>query len=218
MKGKTIERNARLHEEEIRKCLDDNLTLERCSIETGLSIGAFLKYCGVLGLKRKRKKTVRASKRDELILVQRRDGATFQEIAGEFGITRERVRQIIQRKFPEVAIRARIKGYVRCPVCDTLRDSTARPNAPHCSSRCTRLDSPIRNHETWNRDMAVKIMHLRDQGKTWEDVSSLLFPEGVSYGWLRSKMMVKGYLFSSEEWEKYFPDSDQKKRIGYKPK
>lgn len=218
MKESISEKNARLYEKEIRKCLEDNLTLEACSAETGLSTASFARYCKILGLNRKRKKVVRVDERDEIVFEKRKHGASLQEIGEELGITRERVRQILNKKFPEVVMEKRVRGFIKCPVCDSLRRDNVRKTLPHCSTKCSRLDSPIKNHETWNREMAVKIMRLRDQGEAWEKINLLLFSNNVSNNWLRAKMMTKGYLFSLEEWGKYFPNSDQKERIGYRPK
>lgn len=120
-------------------------------------------------------------RRDEIAQL-RRDGKTYREIGEVYGITRERVRQILVkhgdasllgvdapfgRQRREASEKRRT---VACATCG--KEHVVHQVLPykHYCSRACRWNRP-----EW-RTRAAEIMALRQQGKTWREINKEIFP------------------------------------------
>jgi DNA-binding CsgD family transcriptional regulator len=203
------EKNALLHEDILRKGVEEGLVIEKIANNAGIGVASAVKYLKLLGIDYKRER-IRAkhngvktlSERDLVVMQMRKDGKTLQEIGDHFGCSRELIRQILSRKFPDVSVMSRKMNLHKCEVCGT-DFSRSRSNQTNCCS--IRCKVAKRKESVWDRDMALRIMNMRAQGLGWEAVAKELRPQlsGASFrARLQREMMI---IFSSAERAYYFP-------------
>lgn len=203
--SRTIIRNAKRHEEAIRKMVAERLTMEQMGVEIGASRQSILRYMEVLGIERQAESTGTkpnsTSERDLLILEDRKSGMTLQGIGEKHHLTRERVRQILARNFPDFVLPPRI-GVEHAPaVCQNPscgKEFPYRFNTKYCSKSCW---TQMVTSQKFTRDNAVEVMKLRDEGKTWEAIADIMEIHN-----LRSSIQRHTrHFFSTEEQHRYLP-------------
>lgn len=122
------------------------------------------------------------SRRIISMIARRKNGATYQEIGEEFGITRERVRQVLWRVRPDLcggriglglAKRAEPSETVHCAHCGRPKrvwPAHVRQRENHyCGYAC--MSSDRRDGRT------AQAYKLRMQGLTWQAVGALIWPD-----------------------------------------
>lgn len=138
--------------------------------------------------------TKKMALRDQQIVQMRSEGMKYEEIGKKFGMTRERVRQIIVRDAQHLTGIVEGASKKVCTVCLKIHENSG----PTCSKECAkRLKSDKRK---WTRDVMEAIMRLRDEGLTWAEVG-----EQVGLPYVRERIQVYRHLLSFEEQQKYIP-------------
>ena len=104
------------------------------------------------------------------VIEMRESGMTYQRIGQAFGITRERVRQILHAAGrPDLCgvHRAREKPQAICQQCGEAHE---RLWSPYCSRQCMK---DFRQAAYYKRDLpkAERIAAMRQEGKRWADVA-----------------------------------------------
>ncbi len=192
----TILRNALRHEPQITKLIAEGLTLGQMGVEMGLPPSSVSRYITALALKRSEPLREESFTRDAEVVAMRLAGATLQECSNKFGVTRERIRQIVQRAAPDVVMARHKPASIKtCIMCGAQTRSVRQDGC--CSLECSRQHRGINKYD---RDWAVQIMELRDHEFTWEEVGTEL-----KTPYIRTRLQRKQFLFSSDEQLKYFP-------------
>lgn len=204
MTSRTIMRNALKHEAQLISLAGQNLTREQIANTLGISPQAVSTYSNVLGISIQRKKKDNPISQERLgrIIEARRNGDSLDEIGQRFGVSRERIRQILAKHFPDVTIQPRISTSYKpkkCQVCGVEFDG--KSNAKTCSSKCGGL---LRRGTFWCRNLAIEIMQLRDQGLTWDKVAEAVNPGCNRAAFRTSLQRQKEIIFSIYEKERYF--------------
>lgn len=203
--SRTILRNAEEQKERLTSLINQGCTISQIGYAMGQGATLTKKYIDCLGLKPIRKKDSPQNKerRQEMVRM-RQQGATLQEIGNKFEVSRERVRQCIAYEAPESAFKTVQRSKFECVVCGNQFSKVRHTESSmFCSSVCKRLHNGLR--ETLTRDDAEKIMYLRDQGCTWDQVASRIDKEWFGVH-LRVQLQRKiPILFSTAEQKKYFP-------------
>lgn len=197
---KALEKAER-YRDQLEACVNCGDSWQAISAATGLSTLTAQKYCALLGL-HKDNTTTGAKEPDERaheMKAMRESGKSLSYIGEHFGVSRERVRQIMLHTFPEFLM-ATTSGAKECQNCGaTFRSTTPRK---YCSRAC-RLGAM--SARLINRDMAVRIMNMRSQGMTWAEISNELMP-GMKPESFRARLQKeKSILFSTAEQAHYFP-------------
>ena len=119
-------------------------------------------------------RTLTAPNARALTIIERREaGAKYQTIGDEFGISRERVRQILARWRPDLTGYEDISVLVQCPHCGTKH--TRLPSSPKkfCDRTCW-----AEYHATRPTDIEQQAMdtalRMRPNGATWREVADAL--------------------------------------------
>lgn len=203
----TTLKNAILHEEKLRKMIGEELALGHMAAELGCAPASVRRWLVELGLpvpthRKPRGQSPQIAKQTEEFLKLRLSGQTLLQIGNQFGVTREYVRQCLQRKYPDTVfpgITSKKRITTHCESCGASFHSR-NVGDRFCSTACKRqFRSRI------NRDTAEQIMRLRDLNLSWDSVASVVKP-GVSGVIFRSSLIRwQKVLWSSEEQEKYFP-------------
>lgn len=188
--------HALAHEKALKQAVLEKLTWEQISIRCGIATSTAKSYCKVLGinvsnLQAERVKLTK-SKHADVIIRLRNEGKTLEEIGRVIGITKERVRQILARWSPNTIVKVRRAVTKTCPVC--LNEFSGQGKT--CSAKCGYIKKA---KHSYTRDLAVQIMKLRENGLTWEQVSSQVAPGVHHPGWFSGLHRVKAQIFSSEE-------------------
>lgn len=174
------------------------------AMETGLAEPTVRRYAQLLGLHLPRKKRKRPDEdvaRIQEIVEMRKSGKTLDEVGKVFGITRERVRQIVRKHAPDVVIGGK-KTTTECAVCGIHFIAKGHRPGIFCSHNCWSAARQIKSG--WNRDLAEKIIKLRGQGDTWQQVSDKLGYPRVDV--FRSNLQRHiSILFSTQEQQHIFP-------------
>lgn len=115
--------------------------------------------------------------RNAEIVEMRREGKTYDEIGSKFGITRERVRQILNRDAADLTghINRPEPDYAPCPVCQ----KPVRAPLIFCSKEHMRLyefgkPTPLQER------LGPKILEMRESGMAWDKISQH-FGQQTSY-------------------------------------
>lgn len=201
-KTQTPQRNALYHEPQIRKLIGEGLTREQIANEIGISSSSVSAYCDILGLRiprKKRETTNGLGLQIGEILELRKSGKTLNEIGQQFGVSRERIRQVLAKHAPDVAIQTRIPSGRTCPICNKEYHGSARA----CSPSCTSI---MRNKGRFDRDKIERIMWMRDLGMTWEKVAISIEDNSVNVASWRTRLgHAAKTLMNSTERKIYLP-------------
>ena len=121
--------------------------------------------------------------RDAEIVNLRRSGMMLTEIGAKYGITRERVRQIIVRLGPDLtddmAREVRLGPKEHCAVCgiEFQYRNRARKTcgSPKCHKTYIATKPPVLTDK--QREYGEKILSLRAFGMTWKEISRHVWPD-----------------------------------------
>jgi len=203
----TILRNAKIFEAELRTLHSNNLTLYQIARALQLSpatVRRYMTHLGMASAKRRKERVNPPDLRVKEIIAMRKNGLTLDSIGGKFNITRERVRQILQRECPDFVFPVRVVRRHRCVHCE----GEFTPSGPYvrfCSQKC----SGAAKSSCFNRDTALDVMRERDAGMTWAEISKVL-GNGKSPAVFRAHLQRSKKFFSAEEQAKYFPEKGEK--------
>jgi hypothetical protein len=203
----TIIRNAKAFEKELRALNSNNLTIYQIARSLKITPATTKRYMNHLGIKLTKRRKDRDTKPDlrvDEMVAMRKKGFTLDSIGGKFNITRERVRQILQRECPDFVFPVRVVRRHRCVHCE----GEFTPSGPYvrfCSQKC----SGAAKSSCFNRDTALDVMRERDAGMTWAEISKVL-GNGKSPAVFRAHIQRSKKFFSAEEQAKYFPKKDEK--------
>lgn len=170
---------------------------------TGLSHQTLYNYIDALGLPRpKRKRQPVNEVRAADMIAMRKQGMSLAEIGAAHRLTRERVRQILTKEYPDAVFPAiRSKSRV-CPGCGATF-SPIHNAQRHCTKSCKHASTLTKNG--WDRERAVNIMIMRDSGMGWAGIAARLTPE-LKADHFRSMLQHQiPVLFSKAEQARYFP-------------
>lgn len=216
----TILRNAKAVESELRALHSNNLTLYQIARALQISpatVRRYMTHLGMASAKRRKDRTNRPDLRVTDIIAMRKQGFTLDSIGGKFGITRERVRQILQRECPDFVFPTRPAPIRQCAHCGVDFNPVAQ-HVRFCSQPC----AGSAKSSTFNRDTALDVMRERDNGLTWAEISKVL-GNGQSPAVFRSNIQRYKRFFSAGEQAKYFPEKgknyfkpDKDKELGRK--
>ena len=166
----------------IRERVERGMTLQEIAAEIGYGYGHLAHVVKQLGLKAARPKQsvekIEANKARAAEFAALRPRLTFEEIGDRYGITRERVRQVLKAHGYTnlLGTHSRPWKWVRvtriCLHCKTEFQVTPKSRRKFCSRVCGR-----RYHE--KSDLAEKVIELRRSGKTWRECGEATFG-GVS--------------------------------------
>jgi len=130
------------------------------------------------------------------IVARRRAGETLQSIANDFGITRERVRQIANKLAPDIDRAAIVKANRRTPKVLAARASMRVPRNPcrYCGEPCDTEPAEARHHSACYRAaltakwqaIADQARILRAEGKTWVEVGEAIGDPNLQFHFARS--------------------------------
>lgn len=205
----TILNNAKKAEQTIKDGVRDNLSgaqianILRCSPS---SVKLWAKILGI-DIPRKKRKIPKDKKVEEFYKM-RRLGCTLEEIGKSHGVTREYVRQTLARWYPDDVFPSRTRKMTVCQTCG----EQFHPNHHYtkfCSTSCKEIS---KSSAHMNRDLAVKIMELRDLHMTWDQVNAVvnIAKSGIRFrSWLQRKM----HFFSTAEQEKYFRTNNMPEKL-----
>jgi DNA-binding transcriptional MerR regulator len=185
--------------------LKDGLHANALRDYVGISRRVLIHYIKILGLPDPpRKKRVHTNpERARRILAMRQAGSTLEEIGSAFGITRERVRQLLLSEHPDITIQPRIRSQVACNHCDSLFSFAPGQHDAFCSVECRTAFRKSRRG--WDRDRAEAILTMRNQGLAWSAIAAELTP-GTGPAAFRAALQHQiPILFSSAEQQRYFP-------------
>ena len=213
--SRTVIRNAEAYRGSLEAAASKGWAISRVAHSLGLSMNAAKAYMCVLDIQIvKAKKIGREGTRKTdwgKMLEMRKEGKTLQMIGTQFGLTRERVRQIMISMEPNEPWEGIVaKGHV-CQQCGCTFYGTGHLNSTLCTNFCKKVQK--KEAMFWDRDVAVTIMKLRDDNKTWKEVASIINPRknGPSF---RADIQKKiKLLFSQEEQEKYFNPRKQNDNV-----
>ena len=118
-------------------------------------------------------RTLRNKSRASQIIALRESKRTLQEIGDQFGISRERVRQIlVSENRPDLfaPVRSGHSIMVRsaCPICNEPAND---PHSTHCSQRCAGLARRKPNGISAKAEAAIP---LRAEGLSWPKIGKML--------------------------------------------
>lgn len=206
MQSETILRNARSFEADIRVLLSNHLTLYQVARELKITPATLRRYMEHLGITPPRNRKQRSNPEDfrlPKMIAMRKEGMTLDEIGTYFGLTRERVRQLLEKDCPDTVFPKRLSPRSVCEHCQIeYAASQLRPR--FCSAVCKKANRA----SAFTRDKALLIMACRDRGCSWGEVSKELH-YGGSYPSFRASLQRFKHFFSTEEQRKYFPAKDQ---------
>lgn len=205
---KVVRLRAEVLKPHLARMVDRRYTIIEMASELGLgkqTVVRYLDLCGMwpLPYKQQRKPNIELVNRAAEMASMRKEGLTLAEIAGKFDVTRERVRQVLSRSFPDTVWPGiRVRNMRTCKCCGQEFCYT-RTRDYYCSAVC-RLSRPSKAENMWHRENAVAMMRMRDEGATWEQIAQELgFRNGhILRSGIRNKLTT---LFSREEQAKYFP-------------
>lgn len=196
----TVVRNATEVEAVIRKGIEENLSIEQMANLLQSGTGSVRRWAKVLGIRipRKRSKQPKNPKIEEFHKM-RQSGCTLDQIGKAHGVTREYVRQALNRWYPDEVFPSFHRKKTACKTCGA--EFHSHSGKAYCSIRCRNLD---KNINVMSRDLALVVMSLRDQGMTWEQVHGeiRMTPNSAAFRvWLQRHL----HFFSSAERQAYFP-------------
>lgn len=195
-----ITRNAKAVESELRALHSDNLTLYQIARALKLSPATVRRYMNHLKIgtcKRRKDRDSTPDHRVEEMVEMRKKGFTLDSIGAKFNLTRERVRQILQKECPDIILsrRAKTQGCAHCGL-DYIAAGTG---SRFCSHKCKGAAKTM-----FNRDTALDVMRERDNGMTWGEIAEIL-GNGADHHVFRARIQRFKGFFSASEQEKYFP-------------
>jgi predicted nucleic acid-binding Zn ribbon protein len=202
MKVDTITRNALRKEEAIRKLVAQGEHAASICEALNISKASLLRYSKLLGITVPRKKSTATggifnTEAMTVVIALRKKGHTLAEIASNFGVTKERIRQVLSTHSPDLVLATRAAITKPCSVCGTSFHGPGKT----CSKECSTL---ARRKNTWNRDKFENLMSLRDLGYTWPAVAFRL--GDVHSGSWRIKMgRAAQTILTKAECLKYLP-------------
>lgn len=202
MLSETIIRNAKQYEDDLRSLSLNHLTLYQIARELKLSPATVRRYMQHLGIRLPRQRKQRVNAEDTRVpamILMRKEGNTLDEIGNQFGLTRERVRQLLARDCPDTVFPKRDAPQGSCLYCGG-EYALVGIRSRFCSSTCKKAN----RDNAFTRDKAILIMRYRDMGKTWVEVGHTMKHTG-SEGSFRANLQRSKHFFSSEEQNKYFP-------------
>jgi len=199
----TIRANAKILEKDIRRLVDEGAIISEMKSELNISHTSLSRYMKYLGIKpNKKRKISKKDPRANMMKAMRHEGKTLSEIGKSYSITRERVRQILSKNFPEELFPTIAVKTKECPCCGKRFTGTSRPGG-FCSKRCSNISNGTM--KKWNRTEAEKIMELRDKNLTWSDIA-IRFGMGDKSNVFRASIQKQiRILFNEQEQERYFP-------------
>lgn len=194
----TVFKNAEANREALLACLDQGLNREQIANQLGVAPNTANLYLSVLGFKPRRKARPKDEAKSLEMFELRKSGKTLAEIGAHFSVTREYVRQCLNKHYPDVIFPKHQAKTRPCRYCGTSFHSYVK-NAEHCSRECWGL---AKRKGVFTRDLAERLMKMRDQDKTWAKIE-----EETGIANLRSQVQRHlGIIFSTEEREKYFTE------------
>lgn len=202
----TIIRNAKAVEKELRALNSNNLTIYQIARALKITPATTKRYMNHLGIKLTKRRKERDTKPDlrvDEMVAMRKKGFTLDSIGGKFNITRERVRQILQRECPDFIFPVRVVKIQRCNHCEVEFTPTG-PSPKFCSHKC----AGSAKSSFFNRDTALDIMRERDAGMTWAEITEVL-GNGKSRNVFRAQVQRCKKFFSTMEQLKYFPEKGE---------
>lgn len=205
--SRTVMANARGMERELRELASDGLGVGQIALRIKKSYAGTQKYLDALGIKLTKKRnpiSARIMEQAKEMVELRKRGLTLSDIGLKFGCSREWVRQQIAAIEPDGAWPTnRTKKTHECSVCSRLFSGPGYGGIEFCSKACSNVH--LGKWAVVDRDLAVRIMALRKQGKTWDQVAketdSRLSGTSFRIG-LQRKLKI---VFSTEEREEFFP-------------
>jgi len=203
----TILKNAQAVETELRALVLQELNLYQIARTLDISPATARRYMSHLKIKpfgKRKKRNNKPDHRIEEMVKMRKNGQTLDEIGTFFNITRERVRQILQKQCPDFVFPIRIVKSQTCNHCGVSYVPSG-PGSQFCNQKCM----GVARNLTFNRDTAIKVMRQRDQGKKWSEVANEL-GQGASNVVFRARIQRYKHFFSSTEQELYFPSKNEK--------
>lgn len=202
----TIIRNAKTFEKELRALNSNNLTIYQIARALKITPATTKRYMNHLGIKPAKRRKDRDTKPDlrvDEMVAMRKKGFTLDSIGGKFNLTRERVRQILQRECPDFVFPVRVVKSQRCNHCE-MEFTPTGPSPKFCSQKCKGSAKTI-----FNRETALDIMHERDKGSTWNEVAKAI-GNGSGHAVFRATIQRNKGFFSIMEQLKYFPKKGEK--------
>ena len=203
----TILKNAQAVETELRALVLQELNLYQIARALDISPATARRYMSHLKIKpseKRKKRDNRPDPRTNDMIEMRKSGQTLDQIGTTFNITRERVRQILQKKCPDFVFPVRVVKSQRCNHCE-MEFTPTGPTAKFCGHKC----AGAAKSSFFNRDIALKVMRERDNGMKWFEIARLL-GNGKSTSVFRSHLQRCKHFFSIAEQEAYFPPKNEK--------
>ena len=197
----TITKNAMAMEPELRALHSNNLTLYQIARAMGITATTARRYLTVIGLPtptRRQDRTTPPDLRVDEMMELRRQGETLDAIGKRFDLTRERVRQILQREMPDFVFPRRPGKSHNCVHCGGSFHS-GRASNKFCSQKCKGAAQTI-----FNRDTALDVMRERREGRTWDEIAEAL-GNGCSTAMFRCRVQRYKSFFSAAEQAEFFP-------------
>jgi transcriptional regulator len=192
----TQTRNAFKYEHDLKRLLAEGLTREQIANSLGIATYCVSLYCDILGLerpKRKKREYIMAThERVSEIVEMRKQGWTLDTIGGKYNVSRERVRQILAKHCPDVAIQNRQVVTRKCLICGAEFSGATKT----CSHACGGIS---KRKDEFTRDVAIKIMGMRKRGMTWPEIAEAISPGCNGASWRTKLQRAKLIIFSTYE-------------------
>ena len=114
-------------------------------------------------------------------LEMRHEGLTYEEIGDQFGVTCERVRQVVRDLAPELQGVLDRCSPIECLQCGKFVDGPHRRTQKFCSRSCRALYAE--NHLTEYESLVLRtVCANREAGKTWCQIDAILGRSVSPYG------------------------------------
>ena len=185
-----------------RKDYERGLTLEEVAYKTGYSTDTIARCLWQSGGARSANSCPREERRTKEIVELRVSGLSYQQIANKFGVTRERVRQILKRVRPDLCYRQR-GVTTKCKMCGTEFQRIPSQGQVCCSADCAyQLKGEQSIKANWPQ--TERAIGLRLEGKGWKEIAAEL---GVSKATAYRRIGRAGQfgLVDQETMNKCFP-------------
>ena len=159
--------------EKLKKLASEKKTGSEIALEIGVSPSEIYNQTHKLGLCLQKRKGV-GEHVDEMADMYK-NGKTLQEIGEAFGVTRERIRQLLVAHYPDMKREvnpplrnAAVKETRTCPTCGTEFETSKSDPRKFCTHECSSI---AKKRTMWTRDKAEVIMGLRQAGYTWSGIA-----------------------------------------------